>query len=168
MTCCCGAKWPREGAKTPQLLLEGETSDKFMLCLMWMQAGNGQGHQDLANLSARGWHRLMLWAHTGSFDAESTSVGMHFHCCRCQDEVFPPSPPLLLLVLFQQLLASVPVWGGLKHTRLLKCFYILYVNACWSDILLNSFALIASMCEVCWLVGNQHGFVLPCVLRLTH
>lgn len=63
----------------------------------------------LCQCLAHDWHCLMLWAHTGSSDAESTSVEMDFHCCRYQDEVFPPSPPLLLLVLFQQLLASVPV-----------------------------------------------------------
>lgn len=67
-----------------------------------------------------------------------------------------PSPLLLLLVLFQQLLTSVTLWEDFKHIRLLKWFYILYVNACWSDILLNSFALNASLCEVCWLPGNQH------------
>lgn len=66
-----------------------------------------------------------------------------------------PSPLLLLLVLFQQLLTSVTLWEDFKHIRLLKWFYILYVNACWSDILLNSFALNASLCEVCWLPGNQ-------------
>lgn len=66
-----------------------------------------------------------------------------------------PSPLLLLLVLFQQLLTSVTLWD-FKHIRLLKWFYILYVNACWSDILLNSFALNASLCEVCWLPGSQH------------
>lgn len=79
-----------------------------------------------------------------------------------------PSPLLLLLVLFQQLLTSVTLWEDFKHIKLLKWFYILYVNACWSDILLNSFALNACLCEVYWFPRNQqpglpllHRFVPP-------
>lgn len=48
----------------------------FLLCWCW----------------AHGWHCLMLWVNTGSLDAESVSVGMHFHCYRCQDEVSLPLP----------------------------------------------------------------------------
>lgn len=55
-TCCYGEKLPREGAKTPLLLLEGETNAKIMLSLTRMQAGNEQGHWDLVNLSA-----VLVW-----------------------------------------------------------------------------------------------------------
>lgn len=102
------------------LLLRGESSDKFTLSLVWMQAENEQESWDLANLSA-----VLV---CGLWFAPLDAVDMLFQCCRCQDELFPLS--LLLLILFQQPLVSVSVREGLKHTRLLKGFYILYVNAC--------------------------------------